>query len=99
MRLEDPSAPYRLRDVQWDAETLRVLIQRMLRRNNLTPADLIAAWDTSGDGVLDKCEILSAVRHQSISTSTQRCMHVYNYSAHISLSHFARVSCLQSCTS
>lgn len=58
MRVATPAgAGYELEDLDWDTQTLRFLMQKMLEKNNLRSVDLIKAWDTSGNGQLSRFEI------------------------------------------
>ena len=63
MRLQPPQgADYGLDQIVWDLETLRILMQQMLVRSHLGPADVIRAWDHSGDFELDQEEFVDNMR-------------------------------------
>jgi hypothetical protein len=63
LKLEPPAgATYTLDQIVWDVDTLRFLLQRMMARFGVGPADLIRAWDTSGDGQLDRHELFGHIR-------------------------------------
>ena len=61
-------------EVHWDVETLRVLLQQMLKRSDTGPDDLMGAWDHSGDGQLSLDEFTQEVgvffRGQQVGTGT-----------------------------
>ena len=64
LRLQPPpGATFPLREIVWDLETLRILMQQMLVRSHLGPADVIRAWDKSGDSELNLEEFVENVRH------------------------------------
>ena len=42
--------------IKWDVEALRLMLQHMLSYHNVGPADLINAWDSSGDSQLGQAE-------------------------------------------
>ena len=42
--------------IKWDVEALRLMLQQMLIHHNVGPADLISAWDSSGDKQLGQVE-------------------------------------------
>lgn len=49
--------------ISWDGEALRVLIQQMLERCAMTPADLLRAWDSDKkDGTLTRHEFVNHVK-------------------------------------
>ena len=52
MLLEPPPKHDSLDELVWDVETLRQLLQQMLDSYGVGVADLMAAWDASGDGQL-----------------------------------------------
>jgi len=52
-----------LEDIVWDVATLHHLIQQMLLRVNVSTVQLMAAWDSNGDGELSKGEVLEHI-HQ-----------------------------------
>ena len=63
MRLQPPpGADFTLNEIAWDLETLRILMQQMLIRFHTGPADVIRAWDDSGDFQLDKREFVQNMR-------------------------------------
>lgn len=70
MKLEvPPNAVYTLDDIAWDVDTLKFMLQRMMGRYHVGPSDLIRAWDTSGDGQVDRNELVSNIRRLCRSVS------------------------------
>ena len=60
MRLEPPpGARYSLDDVQWDLESLRLLVGQMLERCQMGVGHLMAAWDKNGDRSVDRGEFVA----------------------------------------
>jgi len=51
-----------LLDVSWDVESLRVLLKQMLERSQMGTAELMRAWDRSGDFTIGKHEFLEGIR-------------------------------------
>ena len=52
-----------LEEIVWDVATLHHSIQQMLLRVNVSTVQLMAAWDSNGDGELSKAEVLEHI-HQ-----------------------------------
>ena len=58
-----PDTSGQLADLLWDDETLRILMNHMLRRNNIGPFDLLKEWDkTLGDYMLNHNEFVESIR-------------------------------------
>ena len=59
LRLEPPpGAVYTLRDILWNVDSLRFLLQQSLKRGNVNVTDLMKAWNSSQDGQLSRREFL-----------------------------------------
>jgi len=66
MRIHPPEGvvpPVKLDEIVWDTETLRILVQQMISRENISPTDLLQSFDKSGDGVLSQREFLAQIQH------------------------------------
>lgn len=48
--------------IRWDVETLRILVQQLLVRNSIGPADLMKSWDRSGDLALNRTEFCKSIQ-------------------------------------
>ena len=63
LRLEPPpGAVYTLRDILWNVDSLRFLLQQSLKRGNVKVTDLMKAWDSSQDGQLSRREFLLKIQ-------------------------------------
>jgi hypothetical protein len=63
MRLQPPEgAHHTLADIVWDAETLRLLLQQMLKRHRVGASHLLTAWDRDSDGFLSYHEFAEEIR-------------------------------------
>ena len=63
MTMKPPrGAGYALKDVEWDNQVLRLMMQRMIDRFGCGPADLIQLWDRNGDLELTESEFLSQMQ-------------------------------------
>jgi len=66
MALQSDEA-YALSELVWDSDELRRQINLMLERSHVSTADLLRAWDRSGDGRLSEVEFISSVADLFIS--------------------------------
>lgn len=63
MTIQPPAdAPYTMDEIVWDVPTLRMLMQQMLARFNVSSVELMSQWDNSGDGKLSLAEFQEAIR-------------------------------------
>ena len=58
-----PPPPMTLDNLEWDVESIRILMQQMAVRANMSPAELFRAWDRDGDKKLTKKEFTDTMYH------------------------------------
>eukprot|EP00900_Chrysochromulina_parva_P020408 jgi/Chrpa1/2/Chrysochromulina_OHIO_Genome00000045-RA len=69
-----PGAAWALGDIEWDVETFRSLLRQNFKVHDVKVADVIKAWDRSGDGQLSESEYLHHMELFFMSSSAAASM-------------------------
>lgn len=65
-----PGAAWALGDIEWDVETFRSLLRQNFKAHDVKIADVIKAWDRTGDGQLSESEYLHHMELFFMSSSS-----------------------------